>query len=147
MCLKFYDSFIILYADDTALCLNDHDASTLILKVNIELQNIFDYCTSNSLILNLNKCEAVVFNAKDPKLFDNKLILGGSPLKVVSEYRYLGYIIDEQLKFKHQINNIISKLSSCNFALSRASNFIPKKSLMLYCTNQLGFHIYFTINS
>ena len=47
-------------------------------------------------------------------------------MKIVDEYRYLGYTLDNKLKFKSQIRNVVNKLSSCNYILARAHNFIPK---------------------
>ena len=125
------DTFIILYADDTAICVIDKCPDKLITKANQELHSITSYCHANYLMLNVLKCKVMVLNCSKPELFTNKIYLNGSPLEVVSEYKYLGFIIDYKLKFEMQLSHIEHSMSACNYILARASNFINKHSLNL----------------
>ena len=73
----------------------------------------------------------------------HKFILNGNALEVVQEYKYLGYIIDNKLTFGMQLNNVIGKIKSCNYMLSRCLSCIPKFSLqLLYNALALSHLIY-----
>ena len=142
MSLKYYDTFIILYADDTVICLFDVSSHRIIQKANTELIEINKYCEAHSLLLNVSKCKAMVVNG-DESDFINQIQLNGAPLEIVSEYRYLGYVIDSKFKFSSQISKIIKSLSSCNYSLSRAKNFVPKHSMItLYYAIGISHIIY-----
>ena len=81
-------------------------------------------------------------------------------LEQVSEYKFLGVIIDDKLKWKSHILEVITKLCKINGVLHKIRNNITIDSLrqiylsiayphLLYCSAVWGgtFRIYFTIFS
>ena len=105
---------------------------------------LHEYCHCHFLMLNVSKCKIMSFNCSDKSYFIDKILLNGDPLEMVSEYRYLGYTIDDKLKFKSHLKHVANSLSACNSCLSRACNFIPKYSLFTLF-NALGLsHILYS---
>ena len=44
-------------------------------------------------------------NNKENINFDNKFIINKTYIEIVTSYKYLGFIIDNKLKFKEQVDN------------------------------------------
>ena len=124
------NSKIILYADDSVIISASKNVNTLINNVNIDLNNINEYCKKNHLFINAKKTKVMIFNS-DPNKFENILSIGNIILEVVNEYKYLGYNIDDKLKFDRQIDSLENKICSNNYAIYRCkylmSNIYLKK--------------------
>ena len=101
---------VVQYADDTVLMCSGTDLNELVTKANNALQMFYSWCCFNKLALNVNKTQYILFSpAQSP--FEPIITINGVPLERVAEYKYLGVIIDENLKFKSHINKIKTKLS------------------------------------
>ena len=121
-------STIHLYADDTVLYCSSHDPYTARNLVQIDLDNIVQWCTNNKLTINTNKTKSVIFGTTYMlKKFNNpKLKLGCSILGNVNHYKYLGVILDSILNLTKHINNIIKTVSYKLNLLSKARQFITQ---------------------
>ena len=84
---------ILLYADDMVL----------IAKSEKDLQKMLDcmnlWCKQWRLKINTSKSNIVHFRPKRHKLTTYEFCLGDQKLETVSEYKYLGVILDEHLTF------------------------------------------------
>ena len=134
------DSTLLLYADDTVLITQSSNYSTLETKTNEELASISNWCKKNKLILNHSKTKTMLINTQ-VEHFNIKT--NDYTIEKVSSYSYLGYIIDDKLKFKSQIDSITGKIKSCNYILARTAPFLPKHSLItIYNSIALSHIIY-----
>ena len=69
--------------------------------------------------------------------------LSNVDVEEVNCYTYLGFNIDNKLKYTNQYNHVLGKIKSCNFILSRASIFLPNKTLLtLYKSIDLPHILY-----
>lgn len=69
--------------------------------------------------------------------------LDGCKLNCVTDTKFLGIIIDENLNLKSQINNICKWCSKNVGVLNKVKHFLPKQSLyQLYCTSILPHLMY-----
>ena len=101
---------VVQYADDTVLMCGGTNLTELVNKANNALKNFYEWCCFNKLALNINKTQYIVFSpAQCP--FDPIISINGTALNRVKEYKYLGVIIDENLKFDKHINKVKTKLS------------------------------------
>ena len=101
---------VVQYADDTVLMCSGADLTELVTKANTALQIFYDWCCYNKLALNVNKTQYIVFSpAQCP--FNPVISINNVALERVKEYKYLGVIIDENLKFDKHIQKVKSKLS------------------------------------
>ena len=108
---------------------------TILCHVNIRLRVIYDWCASNKLSLNPAKCSYILFTNKE---FANEpsILLDSTPLNRVHEYKYLGIIVDEKLKYGKHVNYICTKLSrlcGMSFRLRQHLDLQSAKNIYYSC--------------
>ena len=75
---------------------------------------------------------------------DFKIDLNTSTIPLVTRFKYLGFWIQNDLKFDFQADTLLKKLSFCNLSLSRASRFLNYESLLLlYKSFHLSYVLYY----
>jgi len=142
-CTKNSSTILIQYADDTVLITGKKYPDILLTEINTVLNNISKYCFDNQLFINCSKTKTLIINNKQHYKFENKIFIDQSSIEITSEYKYLGFIIDSQLKFTAQKNMIIKKLTSSNYALQRAKYLLPKNYLInIYYALSISHIIY-----
>ena len=87
------------------------------------------YMLVNKLHINLGKLCYIKFgpisNITETKLEDRLIKIGETPIKQVSETKFLGIIIDDKLSWNPQIQYLRRKLSSSISILNRIKDSIP----------------------
>ena len=105
-----------LFADETA-------AWTVVGKVKRDaerrMQAIIDgvvkWAREWKMELNLDKTEAMVISSSRKDLnWKPHLTIEGHEIKIVSEYKFLGVVVDSGLRFKTHVNRIIAKCKKRN---------------------------------
>ena len=94
------------YADDTAL-VGLCDNSDLNYKREVEL--FTDWCDKNYLQLNVNKTKEMIVDFRVSPVTHDALYIKGEQVQVVSEYKYLGTIIDNRFSFDINVNAVYKK--------------------------------------
>ena len=92
------------------------------------LQNLSMYMLVNKLHINLGKCCYMKFKPisnTETNLEDRLIKIGETPIKQVSETKFLGIIIDDKLTWNPQIQYLRRKLSSSIGILNRIKDSIP----------------------
>ena len=106
-------SSINMYADDTALYAAHNNAIVAAKKVTDDLSAIHSWCRDNYLLINQSKTLAMFLSRNNTKqlteISQAAILLDGTPLRNVSEFRYLGVLLDSDLSFKCHINSITSR--------------------------------------
>ena len=91
----------ILFADDTNIFVKAKTEAETIDLANKILQNVSMYMLVNKLYINLGKCCYMKFrpisNITETNLEDRLIKIGETPIKQVSETKFLGIIIDDKL--------------------------------------------------
>jgi len=102
---------VSLYADDTLLysVVNTIEDSN---HFQTNINALYDWSVQNMMPFNTTKCEVIVFNDKSQQ--PPTYTIGGYPLNCVNEAKYLGVLIQSDLKFTHHIN---SKINNANRVL------------------------------
>ena len=131
----------ILFADDTSLYFSHKNKSEAYKILNLELSKITEWLAANKLSLNVGKSKLLVFHnqrkskTNDPD--DNvgnvnqdddveyKLLINGEALQEVEYAKYLGVLIDNKLKWDHQIAAIKLKLSKGVGLLAKIRHYAP----------------------
>ena len=125
---------INLYADDALIvCSGDN-----LLQVNNNLKSdiilLEDWLRLNKMKINVNKTKAMIFcsNPIRYKLHEDILNLSiymeGEKVEFVSEYKYLGIIIDENLNFAKHGDYVIKKLARKVGLFRRINGCLPIES-------------------
>lgn len=103
------------------------------------LQNWF---RDNKLSLNLSKTKFMVFTNKKCSETVN-LSFNGIYIERVPEFRFLGVIIDEKLKWKSHIAYVKKKVSKNLSVLSKAKYVLNYEAMrILYCSMILPYFLY-----
>ena len=130
------NSTIIAYADDTNIIVSGNNLKELIETANKELDKISAYMSSNSLLINTQKTQAILFTPKNkrknPQGLQKQLMLNDSEIEITENANYLGIILDKNLTFKPQFNSLHKKLTIATRALLTSRKFlnIPSKLLI-----------------
>lgn len=137
---------LALYANDTAFFLGSNDINYLYTEL-ITAANKFKYwCDLNKLTLNLNKSKILLLSGHTMKKIrlikkQVKVTIDNIALDLVCNYRYLGLIIDECLRFEDHVRMIKKKIL-CKLYLLRkirwSINYID--ALRLYKSSILPFY-------
>ena len=111
------------FADDTNLLNFSLSIKKMNKQVNYDFKNLNNLLNANKICLNADKTEVVLFKALT-KQTDSELHLKLIPkwLYPTDSLKYLGTIIDKNLSWHHQINNIAAKLKRA-VMLSKISYF------------------------
>ena len=107
-----------MYADDTTISYSSDNMEDLVVVVKSELSRLNGWLQGNKLSLNVVKTQAMIMGSKQ-KLSRMKQSYSAIPRfhletednDIVNQTRYLGVIIDENLKWDSQIKNIQTKTS------------------------------------
>ena len=135
--------FAILYADDTNIFLEGNSYNKTILELNTELLKIESWLVANRLTLNVSKTHYMIFHRSRIKTVDHDLILNGNVVKRVTSTKFLGIIVDDQLKWKQHINYIKNKISKSIGIIYKARNYVNRHTLRnLYYTFVYPYLIY-----
>jgi hypothetical protein len=144
---------LFLYADDCIL-LNTHEQHEEIkTKICSDMKIIINYFCHQSLILNPSKTNFVVFHSPSSKNNEPSEILiessnedtvkiaGQYLIKRVDRVKYLGLILDSQLKWDHHIKNIESKISSAAGVLWKLKSQLPTSTKKAIYTALIESHL------
>ena len=101
----YVESKINLYADDTVIYGTDPKA------VQSDLGKIHNWCNANLLTINCKKSQWMKTNVVCRQQEDVSFKLGDITFECVSEYRYLGMIMDSSLSFQPYRESIINRVN------------------------------------
>ena len=111
----FVNSKYHFFADDTVLYISGENLYTTLSDMNKELANISKLLAVNKLKLNVNKTKCMLIEKKKINEFwkVNKfgIIIDKAEIELVDKIKYLGVIMDHELKFKDHCDYICKKIS------------------------------------
>ena len=125
-----------LFADDTALCVNENSSENLEILANQELKNIKLWMVSNGLTLHSSKTQALsiapFIHKSSPSL---SLNLCNNIVNITNTAKYLGMLIDDQLSFKSHINFLEKKWTRSVGIMAKLSYHFPPNALLTFITH------------
>ena len=124
-----------MYADDTVLYFSSNSLNQARDTVQADLNVLINWCTKNKLTINCKKTKYCVYGmrsvVKKSKTVDMIISLNGISLERVCSYKYLGFILDDQLNFNKHMNEMISTVSHKLYLLSKIRRYLSKKACIL----------------
>jgi hypothetical protein len=129
------NSHAAMYADDTNITVGSDGLNNLEKTLNHEMSNIHQWLVSNKLTLNMEKTEYMVIGThKRLSRFsqDINVSIDGKVIKQVNSKKTLGVIIDENLCWDKQIENISKKVSKGIGMLRRIKPFVSIGTLAYF---------------
>ena len=96
--------------------------------MNEDLHTLNDWFKANKLSLNVNKTVCIFFtNNTKPNKETCKVKIGDSEIKEVDHFKFLGLIIDSNLKWQNHIEHCKAKISSSLYIINQLKNVLPIK--------------------
>jgi hypothetical protein len=142
-----------MYADDCIL-VNTHDQNEQIeSKICKDMELLIKYFHGQSLILNQSKTNFIVFNtpyskASNPDEITIKLmnesnsdVVWSCIIKRVDKVKYLGLLLDSQLKWDEHIKLIESKIASAAGILWKLRHQLPTTTKKAIYTSLVDSHL------
>ena len=133
-----------MYADDTTLLstlqnfTSNHSNNSLSYNINAELTKITQWLAVNRLSLNAKKTKMMIFHSKQNKLSINEIHIikiNDMPIERVTEFKFIGVLIDSNLTWSPHCNYIANKLSRICGVGSRLKHYVPTHILtIIYIT-------------
>ena len=117
-----------LFADDSTASHSDSDLNTTLNTIKEEFSKVLDWLLANKLIINLQKTHLMLFtNRKRPESIS--LNIDDKIITEISETKFLGVIVDNQLNWNAHIKHISNKVSKSAGILRLLRNKFPKHIL------------------
>ena len=124
-------SCFALFADDTNIFISGKTYAEAANNANSILEAVSGYTVANKLHINLDKTCFMHFHPKnykpDEDAIKQTMFLNGTEIKEVSETKFLGVTIDNQLSWEPHVSALAKKLKCCTGQLNRINNLIPKE--------------------
>jgi hypothetical protein len=121
------------FADDTVLVYGESNFRMLKSKMTADLETLKTFFSNINLSINFTKTKFIIFKRINMKLFDffEEIEVQNRIVSRVSQYNYLGIVIDENLNWLPHIKHIASKISPIVAAIKKIRHYINRTSLML----------------
>ena len=133
-------SRFILFADDTNIIYSDKTLTTLLQKVNLEINNVSLWFKTNKLVLNPKKTKFMLFVPKNkPIIGDVNLYSDGLETDLeVKVQKFLGVILNSKLDWK---NHVCTKIAKTIGVINKIKYCIGAKAKRstLYCSLVLSY--------
>lgn len=129
---------VSLYADDTTFYLGGSNIPSVNNLMTTDCNNFDTWCILNRLTLNLKKCKSLIISNYTGGTLkalksNTKVMIGNETLDLVNEFKYLGIIVDERLRYESHINMIKQSIFARLATLKRIRPLIEgKEALLLY---------------
>ena len=119
-----------LFADDTTLSFKGTNLNSLITTCNSELQKFYIWSESNRLTINVEKTNAFLFTNQKLPCHIGDLLLNNQKIDFINHCKFLGIILDKNLKFDQHIVYICGKISKSIGILYRIRSCVPRHCLV-----------------
>ena len=121
-----------MYADDTTLYFNleDFPEQNKCIFINNELGKVNTWLNLNKLTLNVEKTKCMLFH-KRRKVIPLQLKIHNEFIDIVTQFCFLGIMLDDTLSWKKHENMITNKLSKITGILNRLKYTFPMQILLI----------------
>ena len=122
-----------LFADDTLMFSVVHHPINTSQKLNNDLDKVSLWANKWKMSFNPDPSqqpEEVIFSRKINKLYHPPLLFNNSTVQQISSQKHLGIHLDEELTFKHHINEKINKANAGTGINRKLSNILPRSALL-----------------
>ena len=133
-----------MYADDLQIYIHTSPSNilTAISSLNADLNLIGEWAQKMGLLVNPTKSQAIIIGSQ--RLLSNinlselpQLSLNGAVIPFLTTVKDLGLLIDQNLTWQPQVNDVSRRIFSRIHSLKRLQNFIPLKTKVHLCQTLL----------
>uniref|UniRef100_A0A3P9HG26 ribonuclease H n=1 Tax=Oryzias latipes TaxID=8090 RepID=A0A3P9HG26_ORYLA len=99
-----------LYADDAVIYVHARDGYQAAQELTSAMNKVSEWLQKSQLILNVSKTVCMYFSKSSTNQDTPPVLINGTAIQSVSEYKYLGITIDTQLTFKSHIKKVVNSI-------------------------------------
>ena len=118
---------VFMYADDTSTDASSKIVQEVVDKLERDAKGIMEFMASNGLVANPQKTVFIFLGNKQEEPVSVKI--GGTQIQQSTTAKLLGIEIDEEQKWKPQVNKLITALDRRLFYMRRVAGKISNKGL------------------
>ena len=125
-----------MYADDTCLYYSSDSADAMNHAINADLTALKGWLEGNKLSLNVAKTEAMIIGSNKklrkidtPEAPKPQFRIGSEGVKLVSDVKYLGVQVDQELKWTNHLSIVTKKISRGIGMLRYANQYLPPPTI------------------
>ena len=117
-----HDVEVQLYADDTVLYTHAKSAQQAATKLTNALVGVAEWLDQSCLTLNVSKTKGMFFAKTKLNIPDVNICIKGEQIETVTEFKYLGVLLDSNLRLKKNIKKMTKtiKYNLSNFRQIRS---------------------------
>ena len=123
------DEEVVLFADDAAFIITSQTLTGLYQKIKKLFSDLHSYLNMNKLVPNSRKSKLMMFRSRPTQDLPS-ITFGGEEIEWITEFKYLGITISNNLSFSKHINNISLNVSRMTGSFTCLRRIVPKKVLM-----------------
>ena len=127
------ESKVKLFADDASMFSVVRDPINTSQELNNDLHKVSLWAYKWKLSFNPDpskQVQKVIFSRKINKVHHPPLLFNNSTIQQISSQKHLGIHLDEELTFKHHINEKINKSNKGIGIIRKLSNILPRSALL-----------------
>ena len=140
-----------MYADDTTLfgtydkfeSIGDKSIETIENNINKELSLIVAWLHRNKLLINTAKTKMTIFHTPHRKVTYPRIKINNSSVEVVDEFKFLGIVIDKQLKWSTHTEFIAKTISKYTGVINRLKHTLPLRILFILYNTLILPHLHY----
>ena len=125
---------ILSFADDTTILLSHHDTAELGRLASKAITGVHRWMTKNGLLLNTSKTKFIRFGRRvgdiyikiHESVYRNPDQCGCSEIGEVPSHKFLGLILDSDLKFRSHVNWVCARVRAGISVLARVRAICPQ---------------------
>ena len=129
-------SNVSMYANETCLYYSFDSVNVMNQAINADLTALKGWLEGNKLSLNVAKTEAMIIGSNkklrkidSPDAPKRQFRIGSEDLKLVSDVKYLGVQVDQELKWTNQLTTVTNKISRGIGILRYAKQYLPPSTI------------------
>ena len=148
--IMFYNDFpdhiqsceVIMHADDTVIFHANKNPTVIENQLNKDVENVKNYCFTNELIINTKKgkTEFMLFGTSERLKSSGKkfeITFSGKQINFVSNYKYIGVIIDNTITLNDNFNCTYKAASTHLQLLGKMKSFTTVKARCAIYTSMI----------
>ena len=137
---------MLMYADDTTLICNLDEVLDE-TSLNLELNKINEWMSSNKLSLNTKKTKFMIFHTAQRHVAYPSLYLNNVDIERVTQFNFLGLILNSQLTWKNHTEHISTKISKIIGVIYRLKDIYPQSVLLMIYNTLILSHMNYCLLS
>ena len=120
---------VVLFADDAAFIITCPTLDGLYRKIKELFLDLSSYLNMNKLVPNSRKSKLMMFRSRPVQELPS-LNFGGEEIEWVTEFKYLGITVTNNMSFSKHINNVATKVSQITGTFTCLRTMVPRKILI-----------------